>query len=107
MKKEDLKTWPVICKCKSHKDADGGNVVILQRPPHMYPTNRGDTIEVDACIAPFIQELWSMGIWTAGACCGHTRGTPSFCVFPEHEEQMRWLGFEQCKNCHTGCFDVL
>ncbi len=71
----------------------------------MYPTERGDVIEVDRCVAPVVEHLWSLGLWTTGACCGHTRLEPSVCVRPEHEELMLGLGYQRLEGC-PGCFVV-
>ena len=61
------------CTCHSY-NADTGDkdeVGLLNQA--------GETVWIDACIAPVIKHLWDNNVHTEGSCCGHNGrfGTPS------------------------------
>jgi len=55
-----------------------GDVVVMRVPipSHLSHTGheRWDEKQIDACVAPLVQELLDVGIMTSNSCCGHDNG---------------------------------
>lgn len=54
-----------------------GQIPEVALPKPEWSDRNGDTIMVDACIAPTVEALWAAGHRTLGSCCGHGRQRPS------------------------------
>ncbi len=65
-----------MCSCYSYVDTYGLNPKIrLQKPE--WSSRHGDTIEIDACIAAVVKNIWDAGYITLSSCCGHGKDSPS------------------------------
>ncbi len=86
-----------MCKCKHTESGVYENQVVLDFPPHMlehYKESGKTNINVDACIADEIKDLWAHGIRTTGCCCGHNWKFPYIGVVPDDIAKMKALGYK-------------
>jgi len=51
-------------------------------------------VDIDFCILPVIEKLWSLGIETVESCCGHNKTMGYVAVKPIHSTKMINLGFK-------------
>ena len=67
-----------------------------------------EMIGIDKCLVDEIRYLWSLGIITAGCCCGHGRIEPTICVEEEYIDKMKELGYKvypnPCRPYDEDCF---
>lgn len=62
-----------MCKCHSynlHDPIENGD----DKTRETIILRDGISIQVDACIAPIIKEMWDSGVHTLESCCGHEKG---------------------------------
>lgn len=98
-KKRPLKA----CKCVEVEMGSYANTVLLDYPESMkqYRLNRiqagcqSEKIQVDACIAEEIKDLWSKGVITMGCCCGHNKQQSMVNVDENSIKKMLALGYIQ------------
>ena len=69
--KPDHDDKPCTCHSYNPDTGDKDEVGLLNQG--------GETVWIDACIAPVIKHLWDNEVYTEGSCCGHNGrfGTPS------------------------------
>lgn len=85
------------CKCVDVEMGSYDNQTMLDRPVHMQ-VNVKTPICVDTCMVDEVKELWDIGIYTNGCCCGHGSAPPFVGVMPEHIQQMRSMGYQTITN---------
>jgi hypothetical protein len=98
-KKRPLKA----CGCVNVEMGTYANTVLLDYPECMqhYRKKRiqagyqAEKIQVDACIAEEIKDLWSKGVITMGCCCGHNKQQSMVNVDENSIKKMLALGYIQ------------
>ena len=58
-------------------------------------TPQGRRQEIDNCILPELEDLWTQGIKTEESCCGHNKTNGYISVPDEYIEKMLALGYVQ------------
>lgn len=64
-----------MCDCASYNWAPGKTPQVIVPKPE-WSSRNGDTIALDACIAPVVEAIWAAGHITLSSCCGHGRQAP-------------------------------
>lgn len=95
-----------MCNCVDVEIGSYGNQVELPAPSHMKGKSIGcltirDTICIDACLEKEIMDLWMLGIFTTGCCCGHNKRHGYIGVVLDHVPHMIQLGYEKIEGCTT------
>lgn len=80
-----------VCKCENVKVQTYANAMWIHPPAHM-PRKTGYVI--DRCIVEEIIQLWQLGIFTTGSCCGHKTHPAYIGVIDEHIPKMKKLGYQ-------------
>ena len=66
--------WSVGLSTESYKTTSQDAPVTLDLKDYFPQLEKPKPINVDYCIAPAIEQLWSFGIETLSSCCGHNGG---------------------------------
>jgi hypothetical protein len=90
------------CTCVGVTMGGYENQETVPIPPHMasYRAERlaaglSDTLSIDRCILPAIQELWALSIRTTGSCCGHGLMPGMINVHDADQERVLALGYRR------------
>jgi hypothetical protein len=75
------------CSCHSANNTTGTTPAVVVPVPG---SPSGKQAALDACIADVVQDLWKLGVRTAGSCCGHNDQPPSIAMEGGQNMRVVW-----------------